>query len=401
VVDQLKEPHESEYYKELTLPLLREAQAFLQAYQFPDECDNNNTSYIIYKYRETGLGSELALLSGSFALGLGLNRIVVPDGVPWFARNNFQCNGTGGNGAWLCYFTNAISGCSPSSNQMPADCDKVDQCALTGRSIHHHIKDNLMSIHTKLKRNSHGIPAIFDALISKFYKTWEEKMHWWRAVVITWLTHPNHRFQTHINETIDKIFPSGVPDLIFLHIRGSDKWGEMKLLQPASYFTNATELIQKHDNLRHLRDFYINTEDSTVADQLRRELREGRICYENSTLSSEEKVVCMKNLSGLCDSFFGVCLDWSYYRIHMLEDSSRIVSGASYNVNSGRGSSYEIMLNSMTSLQLSYRFSKIQVITTKSNWSAIIDWHRRARPHKKIYSIDLSPGIPIWGGDSI
>jgi len=198
----------------------RAAHDLLRRHQFPDSCADKR--FLIYPWRNAGFGSELLIMSHAFAVGLSLNRIVVFEGPAWFSLNERCANASDGR-AWGCWFASNLTSCPIPPASQRGRCTQKDGCQLEVVAIPNHLSDNFIIHKDYLGFHSHWIPQVFDIMIRKNLTTPISRIHWWRAAVFTWLLRPNERTALEIRQNIAQNFPNGVPEMIFMHIRGSDK----------------------------------------------------------------------------------------------------------------------------------------------------------------------------------
>jgi len=209
-----------DYYDDIAIDFSRYAYDLLRRHQFPRNCAGKR--FLVYTWRTEGFGSEILMISHALAVGLSLNRIVVFEGAPWFTHNERCANATDGS-VWACWFASNLTACPLPATSQRGRCPSIAECDLKADVILHHLPNNFVVHDMRIGMTSHWIPSVFDIMIRDNLTTSDERMYWWRSLVVSWLLRLNERTAKEVKQNIAQNFPNGVPEMIFMHIRGSDK----------------------------------------------------------------------------------------------------------------------------------------------------------------------------------
>ena len=253
---------------EKTLPQTKEAQRRVFLHQHPQNC--KNSSFLVWKMWNTGLGADLHTLAQALGFAISSNRVLLVDdsALWWYAMDRSPSS-------IECFFER-ISNCTL------ADAGEVEILTPT-YSYDTHLKKVIPKHRPKVKQNtirSVGNPLRLAGDLGNKWSSvpFPDMAHygyqWWMSQSSRYiLRKPRSWLAKRYDLWVDRVFPEGVPPrMIGIHVRHGDKYKEMRLLPLSSYMQHAAALRKKEPNLTAV---FLSTEDDAVLNDAKEYEKQG------------------------------------------------------------------------------------------------------------------------------
>ncbi|XRB07682.1 hypothetical protein NFJ02_32g82330 [Pycnococcus provasolii] len=321
----------------------------MYASQHPSDCSNARFLVTCVTHG-VGLGTDIHFWTMALAAAASHDRVLVfledADVMQWTWRDGVECV-DGRSDCFKCYF-NDLTGCKPEPSELQGLSCRADTYSSASALEAALASDERIvvfgpSSQLGFRADWHGrLPPPFrDDEHTKF-----EELELYRAVAVEFLFHnPANWLRKLVCDSWSEVYgfedaPS--PDeLVTVHIRGGDKHMEMKLLDVEEYAQAVETLQKRHASLQQRMSVYLVTE-SQEAEAAFREFSKRR-GWHLITNGKGERIESFDN----------------HKAIHANEQK-------------------RVGMSALISLYLSLH-ARYYVLTTRSNWSLLIDELRRSR----------------------
>ncbi|XRB07598.1 hypothetical protein NFJ02_32g81490 [Pycnococcus provasolii] len=321
----------------------------MYASQHPSDCSNAQF-FVTCATPYAGLGADVHFWTMALAAAASHDRVLVfledADVMQWAWRDGVECV-DGRSDGFKCYF-NDLTGCKPDQSELQGlSCRADTYSSASALEAALASDERIVVFGDSLHLNEghwHGrLPPPFrDDEHTKF-----EELELYRAVAVEFLFHhPANWLRKLVCDSWSEVYgfedaPS--PDeLVTVHIRWGDKHVEMKLLDVEEYAQAVETLQKRHASLQQRMSVFLVTEDESALDAF-------------TTLASRKGWRLFsygKSLAPLAKE-------------HMASTANKLPER-------------RLGAHSLVSLYLSLH-ARYYVLTTRSNWSLLIDELRRSR----------------------